>query len=320
MENGLPKTQQASASGTERSVKRPDLLHGDAEVGSIGVSNPKTGVSRSPKKSAASKPPPTAATPTPASSAASPHSSAKPHRAVRQDETSSSSDWPVDPETEEPGSSSDSSASQQGESVGLELRRRSRHPRRVLKDQVTAAIRTPDKSTSVLVSVNGFEVECLVDSGSPTTMVSKSFATSCRLSWSPLIDRRRWVSAGDNPLNVLGKTTTNIAFGATTVKVEVIVVDGLVHEALIGTDVLLPNEFVIDYQAKTLTVGAECIPIKVKGYDAAAQIYTSMALVLPRRSELKVWLRTVVNGVFLVETSADAKTGVREGLHEAGPD
>jgi len=187
---------------------------------------------------------------------------------------------------------------------------------------VISAAQTNDEkySTSAELLVNDIPVTCLLDGGSPTTMVSAKFARTCHISPVPLKDARRWVSAQGERMIVLGRGLAMCKFGKVPMEIEVIIVEGLVHDVLIGTDVMTRNGFDVDYKNRQLNVHDQKLPIKAIGYDEAMTVYLPEDVKLPAHTQLKVWVNAPIKGSFMVEANDWGRVEVMEGLHTAADD
>ncbi len=116
-------------------------------------------------------------------------------------------------------------------------------------------------------------------------------AQKCSLKWRMLNDGRCWRDAGGHRLNIMGAAVVSFEIGPWTFEDEVVVVDGLVHQLLIGVDIMSPRRFVVDSGNKLLTIDGRSTSIEVPGVDRPAQIATDYAITLPARSEGRVYVR-----------------------------
>ena len=107
---------------------------------------------------------------------------------------------------------------------------------------IAAVSRTAENfSTSVKVIVEGVRTVALLDGGSPTTMMDVKLAQKCSLKWRRLNDGKCWRDAGGHRLNIMGAAVVSFDIGPWTFEDEVVVVDGLVHQLLIGVDIMSPR-------------------------------------------------------------------------------
>ncbi len=116
-------------------------------------------------------------------------------------------------------------------------------------------------------------------------------AQKCSLKWRRLNDGRCWRDAGGHRLNIMGAAVVSFEIGPWTFEDEVVVVDGLVHQVLIGVDIMSPRRFVVDSGNKLLTIDGRSTSIEVPGVDRPAQIATDYTITLPARSEGRVYVR-----------------------------
>jgi hypothetical protein len=104
--------------------------------------------------------------------------------------------------------------------------------------------------TSVNVSIRGYELAALLDGGSATTLMRASFARSVKLKWSTVNTGKKWVGAEGGKLNVVGMCQTEVTIGCTTMKMNVYVVENIIHNLVIGTHFMLENKCIVNYMNK----------------------------------------------------------------------
>ena len=243
------------------------------------------------------------------------------------DNKDSDSDWPMSSNTDSSSSSDTDNSSNENFSDRCDYDEQSlRHwlskPRKILKEIKIAAINEDNKSTSAPVEINGHFDTCLLDSGASTTMVSTEFAELCNIVIKPISyrDSRRWKSASGNYLDVIGRGETTIIFGSKQVSAEVMIVNELVHNLIVGTDIMLKHGFIIDYESRSLKIGNQIIKIKAIGYDEPAKMCLALTFTMPAKSIRSVWLKTKVTGPFLIESDDRCELTVVEGVKEANDD
>jgi hypothetical protein len=173
-------------------------------------------------------------------------------------------------------------------------------------------------STSIDVTIDGVKAVALLDGGSPTTMMDLRLAKNCNMKWKKVNDGRTWKAAGGHRLNVMGSVIALFKIGPWTFEDEVIVVDGLVHQLLIGTDIMRPRRFTIDYGRKLLCIDGRSTPIRVPGRDVPARIAADYAITIPARSEGRIYLRCPdgLGEAVLVENGVrQTNRSIADGLH-----
>ena len=179
-----------------------------------------------------------------------------------------------------------------------------------------ASVSISNPSTSAQVTLNGLTLSGLLDTGSPTTMMSLVYAESCKVTKTPYYGNKRWKSASGDLLRVNGQAKVELYLSGLKIEAIVVIVDQLVHDLIIGTDVMTSYGFNINYESRTLTVGEHVLKIKAKGYEEAEQACVSISVRVPARSERVVWLKTNVVGSFMVESNRSCGVSVAEGLQE----
>lgn len=181
--------------------------------------------------------------------------------------------------------------------------------------------RTEEKcATSSLVTINKHPIICLLDSGASTTLIEKNLAYSSGVKYTTLKDLRRWVSAGGKRLKVMGQGITEISFGKTVIIARVFVVKELVHDLIVGTDIMAKNGFVIDFERRLVTVEGKDLKIRAKGYDEPITTYSTVEIELPAHSRKIVVLKSTIPGPFMVEANKWCGVDIAEGLHECKTD
>jgi hypothetical protein len=116
-------------------------------------------------------------------------------------------------------------------------------------------------ATSSLIQINGKQVECLLDSGAQTSFISSKFATQMNLKLDEVEKPRRWVTANNSPLKILGQATLQIKIGATKLSAPFVVSEDLAHEILIGTDILQGYSLTLCFNTMKLYCGEDSISI-----------------------------------------------------------
>lgn len=191
-------------------------------------------------------------------------------------------------------------------------------PRRELKDKLVATVKFKDKPTGVDLEVENVAIRGCVDSGAPTTMADLEFFRTCGHEEQivPIKDGRRWRSANGSIMDVKGDVMVNLKFGTTTINTKIVVVKSLIHDFLIGTDLMASFGFKIDYETNVLHIGESKLKMYVDGYDKAEVIRAPIAINLAPKSEQHVWFKSLVKGApVIVEALEDCKVAVAEGLY-----
>ena len=166
--------------------------------------------------------------------------------------------------------------------------------------------------TSVNVSIRGYELAALLDGGSATTLMRASFARSVKLKWSTVNTGKKWVGAEGGKLNVVGMCQTEVTIGCTTMKMNVYVVENIIHNLVIGTHFMLENKCIVNYMNKTLTIGNDKVPIEV---EDAEMVCSAVSITIPSKSEIRSSFKSETkNGVVLLESRRNRVFKIREGL------
>jgi len=176
----------------------------------------------------------------------------------------------------------------------------------------------PQKSTCATLAVNGIDTEALLDSGSTTTLIDTKWAATCSIQWGPLKDGRQWRGPSGHLLKPVGCSQVKFTIGEVVIMHETIVIEGLIHPLIVGTDLLAAHKFHIDYETLQLHQTNQSIPIRVKFWNLVAPVTSSLAITIPAKSERRIWLRGPDNigEQVLVENRLDQlNCAVIEGLH-----
>jgi len=107
-----------------------------------------------------------------------------------------------------------------------------------------------------------------------------------------------------------------LSFDGHEVEVVAIVIDGLVHDFLIGTGFMVKNGFKLDMKAGVLSVGDKLVDMNVVANEESCVVCTAIDVYVPARSERAVWLKANVKGPIVVERHESCPAKLMEGLHE----
>ncbi len=207
-------------------------------------------------------------------------------------------------------------SSSEADSDGESLKEVAVHPKRDAKELKCAALSSSGLSTSISVTINGRRTDCLVDTGSPTTLISSQHATRCRLEVKPYQGNKRWRGPVGEALRVRGQASATLSFDGHEVEVVAIVIDGLVHDFLIGTGFMVKNGFKLDMKAGVLSVGDKLVDMNVVANEESCVVCTAIDVYVPARSERAVWLKANIKGPIVVERHESCPAKLMEGVHE----
>lgn len=99
---------------------------------------------------------------------------------------------------------------------------------------------------------------------------------------------RSIVGANNNPLAVHVVAEMNIKLEGLIIKHEVLVCDDLAQDMLIGTDILKPNKFVIDFAKGTLEVNGKTNHLVFKSSKEVCRVTVSETITIPPCSMINI--------------------------------
>ena len=193
--------------------------------------------------------------------------------------------------------------------------------RKKSKMKSMATIRRKDKPTSVAIKFQNIVTDALLDSGASTTMVDFGFLKKSGIRLDIKHEKRTWRTANGSKLNVIGKSTVRLHFGTVQLTAEVVIAENLIHDVIVGVDVMEKHGFVIDYKNRVLAIGPETIKVSVHGVDCPERICALETINIPARSELKCFFTTGLReSPFILEAMPNSMVVPTEGLYVANKD
>ena len=117
-------------------------------------------------------------------------------------------------------------------------------------------------ATSSDIAINSQTETCLIDSGAQTSFVDEKYVELREFRLLPIQNRRNWVTANGSQLDVIGQIALILKIGSCEFKHIFIVARNLSHRIILGTDFLLPNEFILNFKDKILVSGNNFVKIK----------------------------------------------------------
>ena len=148
--------------------------------------------------------------------------------------------------------------------------------------------------------VNGVSVLFLVDSGASVTLIRKDVGERVNTLQQELSG---WtgpslIGVDGTPLQVCGQTKISLTLMKRCFQVEVLIVDSLTTEAILGVSFLELNNILIDLGSKQLLFKGDNSSISMQGFDdSESSPYPSVRVVetvqIPPRSELMIIAETV---------------------------
>ena len=176
-------------------------------------------------------------------------------------------------------------------------------------------------ATKAEVGVNGTLKNICVDSGSPKTLMSKHFAVRRGLEIRSTTDKGRYFAAGGERLRQVGEVEVTMLFGKVEIRKVIVVIEGLIQDLLIGTDMMLSYGFIVDYRRKTLSIEDEqkntaVVDIKVVGDEEIWPVCCTEQIVVPARSEIVVKLEVPMQGLVMLTRREECVLEVAEGVYK----
>eukprot|EP00731_Ephydatia_muelleri_P006147 Em0003g395a len=188
------------------------------------------------------------------------------------------------------------------------------------------ASRCPSTPNSYIVKgqFNGVNTHFVVDTGAAITLIRKD--VWCRAGGSSgelkQMPKLRLVAVDGHPLEVLGATSCNIQLGGHTFLADVIVMEALTEEGVLGLDFLEAHNCTIQTGQKRLTLGNSGISIPLDGKTQSIsgdegrinhiEVSVCEPITVPAASEMEVMVKVPENlkGPWLLEGSHHGRCGV----------
>ncbi|RNA00591.1 Retrovirus-related Pol poly from transposon [Brachionus plicatilis] len=125
---------------------------------------------------------------------------------------------------------------------------------------------TPRQTTApyVKIKINGKNITAALDSGAAKTMISSSLARLINANPLQNNNRTKWITANGGKLVSKGEIFTRICFGNHSFIQKCELIDNLASDMLLGTDMLLDQEALIDYRNKRLCFGRTKLPLLIE--------------------------------------------------------
>ena len=152
---------------------------------------------------------------------------------------------------------------------------------------IAAVLSLKQRSTSMIIWINDDPIKSLLDSGSDMSLISLKCAELCKLEIKKPSFSFNCITAGGQRLNPVGEAETVIRFGSKLINVRLLIVDTLIKNLIIGTDVMIPHKFKLDFVDKILSIGYYQTEF---GLDKPIPISIQISTVVPAMSEKRVWL------------------------------
>ena len=164
--------------------------------------------------------------------------------------------------------------------------------------------------------INGTSANLLIDTGADASLLS--FAVWNKLLQKPEIDRdtatHKLVSVQESPLSICGIVQVEIDLAGEKFNTQMVVVDSLMNEAILGKDFLKTNQCIIDVSQKTLHFDGHGITLSLNSLSGDQQVarLTVMlddALDVPPRSEMEIMAsipKAATTGTLIVEGKSNA--------------
>eukprot|EP00731_Ephydatia_muelleri_P006231 Em0003g479a len=188
------------------------------------------------------------------------------------------------------------------------------------------ASRCPSTPNSYIVKgqFNGVNTHFVVDTGAAITLIRKD--VWCRAGGSSgelkQMPKLRLVAVDGHPLEVLGATSCNIQLGGHKFLADVIVMEALTEEGVLGLDFLEAHNCTIQTGQKHLTLGNSGISIPLDGKTQSIsgdegrinhiEVSVCEPITVPAASEMEVMVKVPENlkGPWLLEGSHHGRCGV----------
>ena len=186
----------------------------------------------------------------------------------------------------------------------------------VAEEAISTARSRSKSDCHVRGSINGTSANLLVDTGADASLLS--FAVWDKLSKKPEMNQdaatHKLVGVQGTPLSVCGIVQVDIDLAGEKFETEMVVVDSLTNEAILGKDFLKANKCIIDVSRETLHFDSRGITLSLNsppGDQQVARVSITLddTLEIPPRSEMEIMVsvpKAATTGTWVVEGESNA--------------
>ena len=184
-------------------------------------------------------------------------------------------------------------------------------------EEAISAVQSHTKSDChVRGSINGTSANLLVDTGADASLLS--FAVWDKLQQKPELNRdtatHKLVGVQGTPLSICGIAQVDIDLAGEKFNTQMVVVDSLTNEAILGKDFLRTNRCIIDVSRETLHFDSRGITLSLNsppGNQQVARVTVMLddTLEVPPRSEMEIMVsvpKAATTGTWIVEGESNA--------------
>ena len=138
----------------------------------------------------------------------------------------------------------------------------------------------------VVMKIRGKPVQCLVDIGSVSTVISCTFAKKLGLDIKPWANSNSLFSANGAPLTVVGVADVTFYLKGLRIPHTLRVVEGLAPHLVLGIDFMKANQVSVNYIDGTVRFYDDLIVIPLQGYDSRDNCaFVSQTVCIPKYAE-----------------------------------
>ena len=139
---------------------------------------------------------------------------------------------------------------------------------------------------NIVLKIKGKPIQCIVDTGSVSTIISRTFAKKLGLDIKPCVNNSPLFSANGAPLSVVGVADVTFYLKGLRVPHTLKVVDGLTPNLVIGIDFMKANKVSVNYVDGTVRFYEDFMIVPLQGYDSRDNCaFVSQTVCIPKYAE-----------------------------------
>ena len=138
----------------------------------------------------------------------------------------------------------------------------------------------------IVMKIRGKPVQCLVDTGSVSTVISHTFATKLGFDIQQCVNNNALISANGAPLRVVGMADVTFYLKGLRIPHTVRVVEGLAPHLVLEIDFMKANKVTVNYVDGTVRFYEDLLIIPLQGYDSRDNCaFVSQTVCIPKYAE-----------------------------------
>ena len=138
----------------------------------------------------------------------------------------------------------------------------------------------------IVMKIKDKTVQCLVDTGSVSTVISHTFALKLGLNIRQCVNSNALFSANGAPLRVIGMVDVIFYLKGLRIPHTLRVVEGLAPHLVLGIDFMKANKVTVNYVDGTVRFYEDLLVIPLQGYDSRDNCaFVSQTVCIPKYAE-----------------------------------